>query len=90
MTNTKTIAANANTGDTTPRHIWMHQVFTLANVSVKDAVKFCGRARLNLWHSSGEPVWMAADGLRIAIENGKRDERNNREVSYLAGKMKVG
>lgn len=89
MFDTNTIAMNSNTSETTPCHIWMAQVFALAQVSMDDAEAFCGRARIGGWYSAGEPVWMAADSLKVFVRDGKRHERNDREVSFLAGKMKV-
>ena len=89
MTNTETIAANSNTKATTPRHIWMAQVFALAQVSMDDAEAHCTRSRLNRWFNAGEPVWMAAESLRLMVTNGQREERVEREMNYLNGKMKV-
>jgi len=83
------IAAHSNTRETTPRHIWMAQVFELADVSMDDMERYCTRERLNRWCSAGEPVWMAANSLRQMVEGGKRHERIERETNYLAGKMKV-
>lgn len=60
-----------------------------AQVSMEDAEAFCGRARIGSWYSAGEPVWMAADSLKSFVRDGKRHERIDREVAYLAGKMKV-
>lgn len=89
MLTTQVIAENSNTRETTPRHIWMHSVFTVAQVSMVDVEAYCGRARLNRWYDAGEPVWMAADSLRSFVNDGKRHDRNDREVAFLAGKMKV-
>lgn len=89
MVTSDIIAAHGNTCETTPRHIWMHAVFELAGASMDDMETFCTRARLNRWYRAGEPVWMAADSLAKFVADGKRHERIDREVNYLAGKMKV-
>ncbi len=83
------IAAHSNTCATTPRHIWMHQVVTLADVSHEDMETYCTRERMNRAYSLGEPVYMAANTLKHFVANGKRHARVERETNYLAGKMKV-
>lgn len=89
MSNEKRMKLNANTLATTPRHIWMSQVFALALVTRKDANKYCTRERINRWASDFMPVWMAADSLRAFVEGGKRAELEHQETNYLASKMKV-
>lgn len=48
--------------ETMPWHIWHHEVLCAAGISAKDAELH--RERLQRWYQAGEPVWMAADGLR--------------------------
>lgn len=62
-----------STNQTTPRQIWMHEVISLAKVSVEDANPF--RDKLNLWYSSGESIEMAADTLRWLVPESKRQMR---------------
>jgi hypothetical protein len=89
MLTADTIAKNSNTRATTPRLIWIDQVIALAGVQVEEMERFCSRRRINRWFLAGEPVWMAADSLRLMVVNGKREERADRETNYLAGKLKV-
>lgn len=89
MLTADTIAANSNTRETTPYHIWSSQVLDLANVSFVDMERLFTRERLSRAYSAGEPVWMAADALKSFVRDAKRHERVEREVNYLAGKMKV-
>lgn len=57
----------SGTVDTTPRHIWMHEVYVLAarHGAHPDTVRLF-HDKLHLWYRSGEPMWMAADSLIIA------------------------
>jgi hypothetical protein len=89
MLTASVIAEHGNTRETTPRHIWMHEVITLASVSIDDMERYFTRARLNRAYYAGEPVWMAADAVSQFVCTGKREDRIEREVNYLAGKMKV-
>jgi len=89
MFSASVIAANSNTRETTPSHIWTSQVLQLADVSFEDMANYFTRERLSRAYSAGEPVWMAADALRVFVRDGKRHERIEREANYLAGKMKV-
>jgi len=61
---------HGNTNETTPWHIWLEAVLLTAKVSVEDLEPF--RVQVNRWYQAGEPVWMAADSLCIAVQ-----ERNN-------------
>lgn len=71
--------SNTSTSATTPAHIWVHEVVTLAA---------CGRDRVLMWYDAGEPVWMAADSLRHFVKSGKTHARAEREINYLDGKIK--
>lgn len=53
------------TCETTPRHIWMHEVISAAGVTVEEAKPF--RDKLLLWYRSGESVALAAPGLNFAV-----------------------
>lgn len=60
------------TNETTPRHIWMSEVESEAlRLSPGcDAELFRDvdvRCKLNRWYDAGEPVWMAASGLRDMV-----------------------
>ena len=55
---------NTSTCETCPRHIWKHEVIVtaLAKGATAEACEpFMGK--LDLWYTSGEPVWMAVDGV---------------------------
>lgn len=80
--------SNTSTSATTPAHIWVHEVVTLAAVSVEEMESYCGRDRVLMWYDAGEPVWMAADSLRHFVKSGKTHARAEREINYLDGKIK--
>lgn len=84
------IAEHSNTCETTPRHHWLSQVIQLADVSWDDMITYCTLERLSRWGSAGEPVWMAADSLRKLVHDGKREERANRELSFMRKALRAG
>ena len=45
---------------------WKHNVICAAGASVHD-LSDSDNVRLLLWYRSGEPVWMAADSLRMLV-----------------------
>lgn len=61
------------TKDTMPRHIWMHEVITLASVSVEEAQPY--REKLNRWYNAGESVSMSSHDLSFCVREGKRQVR---------------
>lgn len=79
---------NTSTNATTHILIWMTEVIELASVSVDEMERLCGRKRMHLWYSSGEPVWMAATSLRLMVEGGTRHEKADREVEALASRIR--
>lgn len=89
MLTADTIAMHSNTRATTPWTIWSSQVLELARVSCEDMEQYFTRERLSRAYSMGEAVWMAADAVAFLVTNGKREDRNEREANYLAGKMRV-
>lgn len=53
------------TKDTTPFHIWSHEVELAAIHAGADAEAVRAvRGKLRAWYNAGEPIWMAADGLK--------------------------
>jgi len=72
------MSLNTSTSKTTPRHIWMHEVYELAMVSNDDGLRYCGRERLNRWYQDEMPVWMAAQSLKDFVMLGKKAERTER------------
>ena len=85
---------NESTSATCPRHIWMHEVACEAlsqlraryndNVSVYSNMlrEPEMRARLNRWYTTGEPIWMAADGLRMMLRDTFVARRAERDGSF--------
>jgi hypothetical protein len=72
---------NNGTCETTPIHIWMHEVLSAAKASHEESKPH--RARLQLWYRSGEPVWMAADGLRQLVSGAQSAKREVGGVDEL-------
>lgn len=56
---------NNATNESAPLQIWLHEVVMTAKVSVDQLAPF--RDMVIRWYHAGEPVWMAADSLRIAV-----------------------
>jgi hypothetical protein len=55
---------NAGTKETTPFHIFKHNVVSAAGITV-DQVHL---GRLHAAYDAGEPVWMVADEMRLRVE----------------------
>lgn len=53
------------TRESTPLHIWWHNVLDLAGVTHAQSIPH--REQVNRWYQAGEPAWMAADGLRLLV-----------------------
>ncbi len=45
--------------------------------------------KLDLWYTSGEPVWMAADSLAFAAKRHTLEERADLEARSLRGLLSV-
>lgn len=73
----KNDARNEGTRDTMPMHIYMHEVLIAAGVSQDEAAPH--RARVQMWARMGEPVWMAADGLRFLVRQSALNARAERD-----------
>lgn len=74
------------TNATTPFVFWRHHVLVAAGVSHEQAEP--QRERLALWYRSGEPVSMAADGLKQFVrgaERAAREDRTTVRAALLAG-----
>lgn len=71
---------NQSTIETTPRHIWMHEV-ELAAIALGSNCELARdehvRARLNRAYVAGEPVWMAAEELAMRTRMVREDERKS-------------
>ena len=61
----------SSTKETTPFHIWKHEVITLAGIAVADA----DSARLNVAYNMGESVWGHAQVQKLFAA-----ARNNRTL----------
>jgi dihydroxyacid dehydratase/phosphogluconate dehydratase len=48
------------------------------------------RARVQLWYSAGEPVWMAVDGMKQLIKGAIVDRRSYGEVAAMRAAVKAG
>jgi hypothetical protein len=76
---------NTSTNETCPRHIWQHEVSTLAIRAgadadiVRDLIKDVGVR----WYNAGEPVWMAAHDIAVIAKRRKLEQRADREVAVL-------
>lgn len=74
------------TNETAPWHLWRYAV-----LAVSDATAADGRAhaeKLTRWYQAGEPVWMAADGLRQLVRGArlaKQADRDTLRNAILAG-----
>lgn len=79
---------NDSTCETCPRHIWKHEV-TLAAFAKGATAESCApfMAKLDLWYTSGEPVWMAADSLAFAAKQHAIEARADREVANLRARI---
>ncbi len=60
---------NNATNETCPIHIWMHESVVDAGVSVEQADAAVTRERLIRWYNAGEPVWMAAQSIKIMVND---------------------
>lgn len=68
--------------ETTPSHLWMSAVIEMARCEVKDSEPH--RERLWAWFRAGEPVWMAADGLRQLLRGERIAAAEERERRVIA------
>jgi hypothetical protein len=77
-------ARNESTCETCPRHIWMHEVTMVAIGLGADAelVRAQGE-RLGLWYRSGEPVWMAGEGVAFMVKQGQKEARADHAADGL-------
>ena len=75
---------NESTSATCPRHIWMHEVTMVAIALGADAelVRAQGE-RLGLWYRSGEPVWMAGEGIAFMAKQFKKELRAERDENSI-------
>ena len=76
----------AGTKDTAPKHIWMHEVFCAALAKGADAEIAkdpVWGARIELWFQSGEPVWMAADGLAFGTKAARVARNSEKDSRFL-------
>jgi hypothetical protein len=80
---------HTGTSSTMPFHQWKSAALEAAHVSEEDAHRYVTRERIQRMFHAGEPVWMAADAIKTFVTIGKREDRAERETSYLRGKMKV-
>lgn len=75
---------NEATNETAPFHIWKHEVqmAAIALGAASESVMACC-AKLQTWYQAGEPVWMAADGLKQlaqGLESAKRSDADGPEM----------
>jgi hypothetical protein len=83
-------APNASTCETCPRHIWKHEVVMAAIAKGATAEHIeAFKSKLDLWYTSGEPVWMAADSLAFAAKEHAIQVRADREASFLRRRLVV-
>jgi hypothetical protein len=75
---------NQGTCDTMPWLLWSDAVLTDSGASYEASKPH--RARLQRWFNAGEPVWMAADGLKQLVA---WTERAKREVDPVGELQKV-
>lgn len=75
-----------STKETTPFHIWKHNVICAARVAVTDLGDDLG-AKLKLWYRTGEPVEMAAHSLAFVVRERAKIERADREVDALHARI---
>lgn len=61
------------TNETMTWNGWLHEVLSTAKVSVDELEPF--RDKVLRWFQAGEPVWMAADTLRMAVKERKNQIR---------------
>ncbi len=75
---------NESTNETCPRHIWMHEVILAAirNGADADLCREC--PYLSLWYNSGEPIWMATDGLAFWAKENATHRRAERAGDRIA------
>lgn len=81
------------TNETTPWHIWLHEV-TMAAVAkggnAETAREDDMLKRLQLWYRSGESVWMAADSLAFVSKQRVKIAREDAEVNGLRRAIRRG
>ncbi len=63
------------TNETMPWHLWLDAVLGEAGTSVEDAAPH--RVRLRRSFQAGEPVWMAAEGLRFCVDRMRREAKGH-------------
>jgi hypothetical protein len=78
-----TTAKDPGTKETVPWGIWSHEVEIAALALGADAAAIRavkageGRSRLQRWYQAGEPIWMAADGLKQLAAGMSRAKRES-------------
>lgn len=78
---------NNATKDTCPLHIWKHEAITDAGASVEQTEQAVTMDRLIRWYHAGEPVWMAAQSIRIMVRDhqiGSRSAHDGRAAIRAA------
>lgn len=70
------IIMNVSTKETCPVHIWLHESIVDSRCSVEEANGAVTRERLLRWYQAGEPVWMAAQSIRIMVADMRRVARS--------------
>ncbi len=79
---------DTGTCETMPKHQWLHNVTVAAGVPAVVAEEHA--AKLTLWFNSGEPVWLAADGLRLINKYSVIEERADKEANFLKREIARG
>lgn len=79
---------DTGTNDTMPKHHWLHNVLAEAGVTAEQAKTEA--ERLTRWYNAGEPVWMAANGLREFFQDRAIHEREDRDWSGAKAAIRTG
>jgi hypothetical protein len=78
------------TRETTPWHIWFDNVCTAAIAAGTDgAIVQELKPTALKWYQAGEPVWMAADGLRFVAKRRVIEARAERETNGLRARIRA-
>ena len=70
-----------------PFHHWKHNVMTAAKASHDEAQPF--NDKLQRWFAAGEPIWLAAAGLKHLVKGKRIHDRAEREHKALRGLIRT-
>jgi hypothetical protein len=75
----------AATLHTTPLHIWLHNLMMEAHASAEQLGPY--RERMVRAYNAGEPVWMAADELKLRLRQRAIEEQADAEAAGLRRRL---